>query len=121
MLKLTVGLTSILFVGLSACAPVTVEGQPSVQQMEIFEIGTRYSIVSSPDGVTYDVFYTKGYQFFPDRVSTLSECAFQSEKIGQMLAVKNNIQKPEITQVSITPHRNIITAETSCTARYKVS
>jgi hypothetical protein len=120
MLKIIISLT-FAFLTLNACAPVTVEGQKSVQQMEIFEIGTRYTILSSKDGVTYDVFYTKGYQYFPDRVSALAECAFQSVKIGKMLAEQNNIKNPKIEQLKITPNRNMITAETSCTARYKVS
>ena len=106
----------------SGCgAPVTVEGQDRVQDQKIFDLSTRYTVQKASNGlVQYSVFYTKGFQYFPDKKSTLAECRFQAKKIGEALALEYEIDQPKFTESTADGKRNIITGETYCEGIFSI-
>lgn len=94
------------------------ESQDVYQSMEVFDIGTRYEILSSVNNVEFKVFYTKGYQYIPDRKTVLAECEFQANKIAEKIAIDLKLPEYSLREVSREPIRNILSGETSCEAYY---
>ena len=96
------------------------ESQSTFQSMQIFEIGTRYAVVSSGDDVRFRVFYTKGYQYIPDRKTVLAECEFQAKKVADKITKDMGIQNFSLLELSRRPIRNMLSGETSCEAEYVI-